>query len=131
MIAYQTDQNGVYVGTVICDESPLEPGVFLVPAGCVEVAPPDVGTDQYAVWNNDAWEVLDKPVVEPEPPVVVTWSEVREFRNALLRESDWSMLTDAPLTDEQRDEWVVYRQALRDVPQTQDDPNNVVWPESP
>ena len=38
---YQCDHTGWYVGPTQAQESPLEPGVFLMPAGCAETAPPD------------------------------------------------------------------------------------------
>ena len=47
---------------------------------------------------------------------VVTVDELRDKRNALLADSDFSQLADAPLTDAQKSEWAVYRQALRDLP---------------
>lgn len=52
---YQTDFNGVYVGPVEADESPLEPGVFLIPARCVQTAPPAPGAHQWPAWSNGAW----------------------------------------------------------------------------
>jgi hypothetical protein len=42
--------------------------------------------------------------------------ELRKIRNVFLRESDWTQFTDAPLTDEQKQAWATYRQALRDLP---------------
>jgi hypothetical protein len=41
MIVYQTDRDGWYVGTITADESPLEPGVYLIPAGAYADPPPD------------------------------------------------------------------------------------------
>lgn len=38
----------------------------------------------------------------------------RNFRNELLEKSDRYMLSDYPLTDDQKNEIKVYRQALRD-----------------
>ena len=38
--------------------------------------------------------------------------EMREKRNQLLKESDYTALPDFP----QRDKWILYRQALRDYP---------------
>lgn len=35
MRVYQMDRDGWYVGPVEADPSPLEPGVFLIPGGCV------------------------------------------------------------------------------------------------
>jgi hypothetical protein len=42
-IVYQTDHLGLYVGETEADESPLEPGEFLIPGGCVEDPPTDAG----------------------------------------------------------------------------------------
>lgn len=40
---------------------------------------------------------------------------VRKQRDALLAECDWTVLQDSPLTDAQVADWVIYRQALRDI----------------
>ena len=45
----------------------------------------------------------------------VFWQEVHRKRNGKLEASDWTQMPDAPLTDAQKNEWAVYRQALRDV----------------
>lgn len=57
-------------------------------------------------------------------------NSVRNNRDKLLLESDWTQLQDAPLTEEQRQAWAVYRQSLRDLPATVDI-NNIVYPEKP
>lgn len=59
----------VYVGSSDADESPLEPGVFLVPSFSTPHAPPEVGINKQAVFNilSDSWEVHDIPQPEPEP----------------------------------------------------------------
>lgn len=41
---------------------------------------------------------------------------VREYRDQLLQESDYTQLPDVPLTTAQVQQWRVYRQALRDYP---------------
>ena len=43
---------------------------------------------------------------------------MRNHRNRLLAESDWSQMADSPLSDAQRQAWATYRQALRDFPST-------------
>ena len=55
--------------------------------------------------------------------------EVRTQRDALLVESDWAVLPDAPVADEQA--WKDYRQALRDVPQQNGFPTDIDWPVKP
>jgi hypothetical protein len=53
--------------------------------------------------------------------------EVRKQRDKLLKETDWTMGFDSSVTD--KDAWVHYRQALRDI--TKQDPLNVIWPVAP
>lgn len=53
---------------------------------------------------------------------------VREQRNKLLSESDWTQLTDAPVDSVA---WAVYRQALRDVTKQDGFPWDVIWPVKP
>ena len=67
----------------------------------------------------------------PVPPIVITWDDIRKRRDALLGASDKTALNDAPLTTEQANAWRIYRQALRDLPQTYATPAAVVWPEAP
>tara|TARA_R100001591_G_scaffold76761_1_gene84463 strand:+ start:254 stop:472 length:219 start_codon:yes stop_codon:yes gene_type:complete len=42
---------------------------------------------------------------------------LREYRNSLLGESDWTVMPDSPLSDSKKTEWKTYRQALRDLPE--------------
>lgn len=56
------------------------------------------------------------------------WKEVRAERNTRLVASDWTQVADAPVDDLV---WAAYRQSLRDLPQTQTDPFNIVWPVPP
>jgi hypothetical protein len=44
--------------------------------------------------------------------------ELRSLRDGKLVESDWTQLDDAPLTEEQKTLWQIYRQQLRDIPQS-------------
>ena len=57
--------------------------------------------------------------------------KLRSQRNEKLRHSDFSMLPDYNLTPENENEWIEYRQALRDLPSTTEDPENPIWPEPP
>jgi len=53
----------------------------------------------------------------------ITSSQKREQRNKLLSDTDWTQITDSPLTSEKKTEWANYRQALRDLPTNNDWPN--------
>ena len=65
-IAYQTNKDGIFVGVVKRQPSPLEPGVFLVPAGAVLVEPPQIPEGQMAQWDGQAWSL--KPIPAPAAP---------------------------------------------------------------
>jgi hypothetical protein len=54
----------------------------------------------------------------------------KSVRNKFLTQSDWTQMADAPLTEAERAEWRVYRQALRDLPTTTD-VANPEFPEPP
>lgn len=56
------------------------------------------------------------------------WNIIRAERDAKLASCDWTQVADAPVDDLV---WAAYRQALRDLPQTQTDPFNIVWPTPP
>lgn len=56
---------------------------------------------------------------------------LRQHRNNLLLESDWTQANDSPLTDSKKTEWKTYRQALRDLPANTTDWTNPPWPTKP
>ena len=53
---------------------------------------------------------------------------VREQRNQKLKDSDWTQVADAPVSQLA---WATYRQALRDIPSQQGFPWDVQWPTQP
>ena len=60
---YQLTPAGLYAGEAVADASPLEPGVYLLPAGCISTAPPDAWpAGQWPRWNGTVWELVVKPV---------------------------------------------------------------------
>lgn len=56
-------------------------------------------------------------------------SEVREERNLLLSQSDWTQCRDVNLSNDI--EWVEYRQKLRDITNQPEFPHTVTWPKKP
>jgi hypothetical protein len=52
------------------------------------------------------------------------WRAIRSARNELLKDSDWTQLSDSPVD---KTAWATYRQALRDITK-QADPFNIAWP---
>lgn len=60
-----------------------------------------------------------------------SWDQLRYERNIRISNTDWVMLSDISMTTEKKEEWVTYRQALRDLPANTTDPENVTWPTPP
>ncbi len=56
------------------------------------------------------------------------WAVIRQQRNSLLAASDWRAMPDAPTISA---DWTNYRQALRNLPSTAADPDDIVFPEEP
>ena len=77
-------------------------------------------------WNSESEQWITTSI-----PDEVFWQKLRTERNFILMNSDWSQLSDAPLTSSQKTAWVTYRQALRDLPANTEDPKNVTWPLQP
>lgn len=75
-IAYQYDRAGLYAGTAEADESPMEPGVYLLPARCTLVPPPEAPDGKWPRWNGREWVLVGHPVVAPPPDPV---EKLREF----------------------------------------------------
>jgi hypothetical protein len=65
-------------------------------------------------------------VCEYQRNLDIEWNNVRAMRNDLLSQSDWTQVPDNGLKN--KEQWKLYRQALRDITENLDDPDNVVWP---
>ena len=78
--------------------------------------------------------VVDKPTPDHAVAVAEMWLEVRVIRDGRLTQCDWTQVPDSPLTAEQRSEWQMYRQRLRDLPSDYSHVTSledVVWPDPP
>jgi hypothetical protein len=84
---------------------------------------PDIETQQ---WDSELGDWVTTPI-----PDEVFWERLRGQRNYMLATSDWSQLTDAPLTSAEKSAWAAYRQELRDLPENTEDPKEVTWPLQP
>ena len=77
-----------------------------------------------AIKNNEEYELL----VDEERVL----KNIRYQRNTLLSKTDKYATIDYPHpTEEAKQAWLDYRQALRDLPANTVDPENPVWPTPP
>lgn len=112
----------------------------------IEVPPPQITElqrveyDGILLINNqwtESWSIhprFDDPVEQAawEAEVLdAQWTMVKTERNRLLAETDYTDLPNTPITAECRANFITYRQALRDITQTQTDPYNIIWPTVP
>lgn len=74
------------------------------------------------------WDETDASEEEIAERISDKWIEIRNERNRLLSECDWTQLPDAPIADIQS--WRDYRQDLRDVT-LQQNPFQIIWPDKP
>jgi len=87
-------------------------------------------------WHNGTTPI---PIadIQAQLPIVefdMAMEDLRAKRNKLLADSDYTVLQDSTYTDAQVAEWVIYRQALRDITNgltTADAVNSVVFPTKP
>lgn len=128
-----------------------------IPNNVSDIAPPVIQEGQYAVWFGNQWHITnespealsERKAKEKEehkqhllkleeelknnPPKIVygNWNAVREHRNRLLLQSDWTQLRDIELLHDA--DWKAYRKALRDIPQTYAHASfeDIIWPDMP
>ena len=76
------------------------------------------------------WNQVDATDEEISGSIELKWQLVREHRNTLLSETDWTQFQDSPITGSKLIEYQTYRQQLRDIT-TNDNPFTLVWPTQP
>lgn len=78
-----------------------------------------------------SWSVEKIPEKTPEEKLAETEEEVRSKRDRLIADTDYLLMNDYPISEEDLAVVKAYRTALRDVPQQEGFPYEVVWPEVP
>lgn len=79
-------------------------------------------------WTGTEYDVTHRLQIYTDEDL---WENIRERRDELLKESDWTASSDNALSDAKKAEWATYRQALRDLPQTHTEPRDITWPTKP
>ena len=120
-----------YINESLADESPLEPGVFLIPA-CATTQPPLAAQDGKLVcFHNDQWvyqDIIVEPTVEElDIPQLTPEEQCKAQAKYLLTITDWSVLPDVNISN--KAEFEAYRAAVRNyIVNPVADP---VWPTEP
>jgi hypothetical protein len=78
---------------------------------------------------DQGWVVVGEEPAPPAPPseAFVAWENAKQ----LLRNSDWSMLSDVPMTAGDKALWIEYRRNLREVRTQSGFPTDIQWPIKP
>ena len=76
------------------------------------------------------WIISSASVEEIQQRKEEKWTEIREIRNTLLTECDWTQMNDSPISGSDLTNWQTYRQSLRDVT-SQSNPFEITWPTKP
>lgn len=126
IVEYHVLRDGAVISYGTCQKVDLA-SVFTPPGALVvEGPPPHEATCGHpvpgALWDTrtGAWRVSDDDA----------WAAVRRKRDALLAATDWVTLRAQDQGTAVPQEWLDYRQALRDVTE-QTDPLNITWPQAP
>jgi len=102
-----------------------------LPEGFSVVEITDIEFDQIINQRTHYFDITDNTVKIINKSEEDIWFEIRNKRNTLLRESDWTQMNDSPLNTEKKNEWLNYRNNLRNLPQTFINPDEVIWPDVP
>jgi hypothetical protein len=120
-IFYSPSNEGFYDTSVIKYPS--------LPRDCIEIT-----REEHSLFlhemnaNNKKLVRKDDVLVLEDRPEIITWEMIRNTRNRLLNDSDYTQVPDFP---GDKDAWAAYRQELREVTNTFSSPELVEWPVKP
>lgn len=115
------EENEFFIGQVFEETYPPEAAVWCNSHG-----------DRYITeLEKDGAKRRFQIVAVPEPTTEEIAAQVRAKRDALLAETDFLMMPDYPLGEEDATALKTYRQGLRDVPTQEGFPTEITWPDFP
>lgn len=104
------DVEGNILRTGSCGDDDL-----ILQAGDGEIVVEGVANDATQKFQDGV--LVDKPEPTDAEKTEAAIAELKRIRQSLLADSDWTQVPDSPFTAEQRREWQMYRQDLRDLPE--------------
>lgn len=116
-----------------CQESPLEPGVYIIPKMSTSLKPPTFdNTTSRCIWKDSFWdiELIEQPVPQPN-----TAEQNKAEASQLLTQTDWVNQPDVTDTSKNphllnKVDFDLYRQQLR-VIAVYPTAGNLTWPVKP
>ena len=128
------DGNFIIKGFSDAFEQPIEGDILLTDQGGRHFVldgktnPSLFDEDGFSLYKYVAGEVVDAyPEEQPQYETVLS-TKARAQRDRLLAETDWMVLSDSPAPSQ---DWLDYRQALRDIPAQGEFPTTITWPTKP
>ena len=110
-------ESGIYHSEGLADESPLEPGVFLIPAYASTEEPPKFGDGEQAVWTGDGWLLQPipepEPVPEPEPELPPTPENIQALRLAAFQAEADPLYFEYRAGEGDETTWLAKREEIR------------------
>jgi hypothetical protein len=80
---------------------------------------------------NTGWFETDIPAPLSSSDGVSKGETAWNTSKELLKDSDWAMLPDVPMTSGKKKEWEDYRRYLREIKLQSGFPDNIIWPNKP
>lgn len=77
------------------------------------------------------YDITEKSIEEINAYDSFVSQEVRNKRNKLLQETDWVVTKSTELSTPIPNEWIYYRQELRNIPEQVSFPYHIIWPIKP
>lgn len=101
----------------------------IIDAGYIKVSdPPTPNMFQKVSWNGTNWVLENLNESEKQDLIKTQWKIIRQERNTLLSNTDWIIVKNLEHGEPIPQNFVKYRQDLRDIT-LQPDPFNIVWPQ--
>ena len=119
---------GVYPQNVPIDEFNHPEGTTVVGIGSTYFTGQGGSCNVHAGWKYTTESGFFNPNLPTNSDLFKT---LRETRDVLLNQSDWTRMDDNQLSSDKKAEWATYRQALRDLPANTADPANPTYPTKP
>jgi len=118
----------VYPQNIPISDFPHPEGTTVVGIGSTYFTGPGGSCTVHAGWKYTTESGFFNPNLPTNSDLFKT---LRETRDVLLNQSDWTRMDDNQLSSDKKAEWATYRQALRDLPANTADPANPTYPTKP